>query len=236
LELTTDARRKFEVVAWGEWGANSAGGRGLTLEGQLTLKPTSGVRFSLLPQLEISRPIAQWVGAFPDPLANGTYGSRYVFASMDQKTVSLGLRINCTFTPKTSFQLYAQPLISAGNYRDFKELSRAGTFDFNVYGRDASTITFDGERYTVDPDGPAGPAANGVVDFANPDFNYKSLRVNAVFRWEYRSGSTLYVVWTQFKENDIGPGDLDFSRDAESLFDTAPDNIFLVKLTYWLNI
>jgi len=236
LELSSDERKKFEIGAWGEWAANSAGGNGLAAQGELTFKPSSGVSLSLLPQYEVSHPVAQWVDAFGDPLATGTYGTRYIFATMDQTTVSLGLRINCAFTPKTSFQLYAQPLISTGDYKDFKEFARAGTFDFNKYGTGGSTIDLiDGEYYHVDPDGPGVDAAQ-TYDFENPDFNYKSLRVNAVFRWEYRPGSTLYVVWTQFKENDIGPGDLDLSRDAESLFDTAPDNIFLVKLTYWLNI
>ncbi len=236
LEVSSDERKRFEVGTWGEWSANSAGGKGFAVQTELTFKPSSGLRLSLLPEYSWSHPVAQWVGRFDDPLADGTYGTRYVFATMDQTTVALGLRVNWAFTPKASFQLYVQPLISTGDYRNFKELARAGTFDFNVYGRGVSTISFDGETYTVDPDGPAGPAAAGVVSFDNPDFNYKSLRVNAVFRWEYRPGSTLYLVWTQFKENDIGPGDIDLSRDAERLFDTAPDNIFLVKLTYWLNI
>jgi len=235
FDLTTDERKRIEVQSWGEWAANSAGGKGLSLGGELIFKPASGVRFSLLPEYDWSHPVAQWVGSFDDPMATGTYGRRYVFATMDQMTVALGVRMNWAFTPKTSFQLYAQPLISAGDYKDFKELARAGSFDFNVYGRGASTVAFDGESYTVDPDG-AGSSEAQTYTFGNPDFNYKSLRLNAVFRWEYRPGSTLYVVWTQFKENDIGPGDLNLSRDTESLFDTAPDNIFLVKVTYWLNI
>ncbi len=236
FEFSSDERRRIEVGAWGEYSANRVGANETVIESWLTLKPSSRINISLLPQFTLSHSLAQWVDAFEDPLAVGTYGSRYVFATMDQKTVAMGVRLNCAFTPKASFQLYAQPLISTADYKDFKELARAGTYDFNKYGTGGSTIDFADGVYTVDPDGPSGPAPPGIVTFEDPDFNYKSLRLNAVFRWEYRPGSTLYLVWTQFKENEIGPGTLDLSRDVDSLFDTEPDNIFLVKVTYWWNL
>jgi hypothetical protein len=83
----------------------------------------------------------------------------------------------------------------------------------------------------VDPDG-AGPAP--TFEFANPDFNFRSLRGSAVFRWEYRPGSTLYLVWTQQRAHSAPVGDFDFARDREALFDARPDNIFLVKASWWL--
>src|SRR5438309_1140935 len=99
-----------------------------------------------------------------------------------------------------SFQLYAQPFTFAGDYRDFRELRATRAYTFNVYGRDnASTIAYDGaaNTYTADPDG-AGPAP--AFTFDNPDFRTRSLRSNAVLRWEYRPGSTLFVVWTQSRQ------------------------------------
>ena len=67
------------------------------------------------------------------------------------------------------------------------------------------------------------------------DFNLRSLRGNAVLRWEWREGSTLYVAWQQ-QRSDMEPyGDFDFGRDRRALFGTRPDNIFLVKMNYWLN-
>ena len=84
----------------------------------------------------------------------------------------------------------------------------------------------------MDPDA-AGPAA--AFTFDNPSFNSRSLRGNAVYRWEYRPGSTLYVVWTQSRDDEFRyVGNLELDRDRTALFATHPDNIFLVKVNYWL--
>jgi hypothetical protein len=84
----------------------------------------------------------------------------------------------------------------------------------------------------VDPDA-AGPAAPFTFD--NPSFNRRSLRGNAVYRWEYRPGSTLYVVWTQSRDDELRyVGNFELDRDRAALFATKPDNIFLVKVNWWL--
>ena len=49
-------------------------------------------------------------------------------------------------------------------------------------------------------------------------------------------GSTLFLVWTQDRNTQFDEGDFDLGRDADDLFSTAADNVFLVKLTYWLGI
>ena len=110
------------------------------------------------------------------------------------------------------------------------------TYTFNVYGRDnASTIAYDGaaNTYTADPDG-AGPAP--AFTFDNPDFRTRSLRSNAVLRWEYRPGSTLFVVWTQSRQGDFGDPSFDLARDlGRELLHDRPTNVFLVKVNYWLS-
>jgi hypothetical protein len=85
--------------------------------------------------------------------------------------------------------------------------------------------------YTVDPDG-AGAAAPFTI--ANPDFNFRSLRGNAVFRWEYMPGSTLYLAWAHSRSASEAIGDFDFGRDRDALLASKPDNIFLVKASWWL--
>jgi hypothetical protein len=85
--------------------------------------------------------------------------------------------------------------------------------------------------YLVDPDG-AGPAR--AFRLADPKFNFKSLRVNAVARWEFRPGSSLYVVWTQRRQDQAHPGDFAFGRDTADLFGAPSDDIFLVKVAWWL--
>ncbi len=161
-----------------------------------------------------------------------TYGQRYVFATMHQTEFSAGLRLNWTFTPQLSFQLYMQPLISAGDFHDFKELARKKSYNFNHYGQNGSTIDLHDGTYTVDPDGD-GPA--GILEFSDPDFNYNSLRANAVLRWEYLPGSTFYLVWTQSRSFEAESGRFRFEQSLEDLRQVNPDNIFMVKMNYWLN-
>ena len=67
-----------------------------------------------------------------------------------------------------------------------------------------------------------------------PDFNVQSLRVNAVLRWEFRPGSAAYVVWTQRRRDGGNPGDFDLGRDLGDLFAAPADDVFMVKLAWWL--
>jgi len=85
--------------------------------------------------------------------------------------------------------------------------------------------------YTVDPDG-AGAAA--PFSIGNPDFNVRSLLGNAVFRWEYRPGSTLFFVWSQSRSSSEATGEFSLQHDESQLFRAKPDNIFLVKMNWWL--
>jgi hypothetical protein len=107
-----------------------------------------------------------------------------------------------------------------------------------VYGRDRGTIsetapTSPGapSTVTIDPDG-TGPAAS--MQFANPDFNFRSLRGNAVFRWEFRPGSVMYVAWAHSRSASLAQGDFRFSRDFSGMFENVPDNVFLVKASFWI--
>ena len=199
-------------------------------------RPAPNVTLRIGPGYYIDEIGAQWVNAFDDPTATATFGRRYVYANMNQRTLSANIRLNWTFTPQLSLQLFAQPLISSGEYHNFKELARPKSYDFMSYGDNGSTIL---ERkdvngtligYTSDPDG-SGPAA--PVEFGNPDFNFKSLRGNAVLRWEYRPGSTLYFVWTQSRSDYENDGQFQFRRSMSRLMDANADNIFMVKFTYW---
>ncbi|MDP9279200.1 MAG: hypothetical protein M3P00_07250, partial [Gemmatimonadota bacterium] len=66
------------------------------------------------------------------------------------------------------------------------------------------------------------------------DFNIRNLRGNAVLRWEYRPGSTVFVVWQQQRSDFEGRGDFSAGRDIGAIFRTVPTNVFLVKATYWI--
>jgi hypothetical protein len=130
-----------------------------------------------------------------------------------------------------SFEIYLQPLVSSGQYWGYKELAAPRTFDFTRYGVDAGTISYDESKqtYTIDPDA-EGPADSFRV--REPSFNYRSLRVNAVFRWEWRLGSTLYAVWTQQRQ-DYATADFSLARDFSAMGGAPGDNVFMVKMSYW---
>jgi hypothetical protein len=61
------------------------------------------------------------------------------------------------------------------------------------------------------------------------------LRGSAVLRWEWRPGSTLFLVWQQQRELEDTSGDLRLRRDLRRLGRASPDNVFVVKATWWLN-
>jgi len=149
---------------------------------------------------------AQYVQTVTDASYIPTYGRRYVFAPLSQTELGLETRINFTLTPTLSFESYLQPLISSADYGSAIQLVAPRTYDFAPY--------------------------TGTV--ADNDFNLRSLRGNAVLRWEWRAGSTLYVAWQQTRENLGDVGDFAFSRDRGALMGTRPDNIVIVKVNYWL--
>jgi uncharacterized protein DUF5916/cellulose/xylan binding protein with CBM9 domain len=228
---SSDSRKKISLNYYYGQGSNNAGGWNKQGNVAFNLKPTSSFTISTGPSVNRSRGRAQYVKSVTDATGTNTYGGRYVFADIDQFQVSMTTRVNWTLNPKISLQVFTQPLISVGDYWDFKEFARPNTFSFTRYGYDIGRISANEKReYTVDPDGD-GPAPPFTFD--DPDFNLKSLRINAIFRWEWKLGSTLYFVWTQNREDKSNPGQFSARRDVGKLF-TAPSNdIFLVRLAYW---
>jgi hypothetical protein len=198
---------------------------------ELDYNPYPNISLSISPELDRNYDNAQWVNSYSDPFATSTFGNRYVFAEFHQTNLMAGIRLNWTFSPKLSLQLYMQPLISAGDYRNFKEIAKSRSYLFNTYGQGVST--FNSDTYTVDPDGP-GPAKPFTID--NPDFNFVSLRGNAVLRWEYLPGSVVYFVWTQTRSDQETIGDFQFNHSFDRMWTLNPDNTFIVKFSYWLNM
>lgn len=241
--LRTDGRRKTTGRINFQWEGSSDDSWDRSISFDLTANPSDRLRIQFGPSYSRRHTSAQYVTSVAAPLATQTFGRRYVFGGLDQTTFSLETRIYATFTPTLSLQLYVEPFISTGNYRELKELERAGTFDFLEYGTDVGTVSQDpGGSYSIDPDG-SGPAASFTV--SDQDFSYRSLIGNAVLRWEWRPGSTLFLVWQQSRISllqgdgidgtDPWIGGFDMSRDVADMFATPADNIFVIKVNYWLN-
>ncbi len=201
----------------------------------LTLRPATSLQVSVGPRYTRLRNEGQFVLSRADTLARATFGRRYVFADVDQSTLSLDTRINWTFTPNLSLEVFAQPFVSAGNFENYKEFLTPGEYEFGVYGQGYGTLAPAENGFRVDPDG-AGPAGAFTVGDrgGQRDFTIRSLRGNAVLRWEYRPGSTLFFVWQQIRSAEYVLGDLDVGRDLGGAFGEPAQNVFLIKATYWI--
>ncbi|HEU4748852.1 MAG TPA: DUF5916 domain-containing protein, partial [Gemmatimonadaceae bacterium] len=228
FEIESDPRTRavFEIGAFVQRGrAENAAG----IFSEFELKPAPHWDVSLEPSFSRSNSAAQYLLRLEDPAATNTFGQRYVFAQLDQTVLAIDTRVNYTFTPGLSLQVFMQPFIATGDYGPPKEFARPGAFEFLEYGRDIGEIA-NGRVY------PTGQASGGPsFELPAPDFNVRSLRGNAVARWEWRPGSTLYLAWQQTREDFEPIGDFGFGRDLGALFSTSPDNIFLVKVSYWFN-
>ncbi|HWP83235.1 MAG TPA: DUF5916 domain-containing protein [Bacteroidota bacterium] len=228
--LYSDVRKALRGTLTFTGATGTSGGWQYSYGLYVSWKASKTISLSVNPSVFVNHQVAQYITTVNDPIAQETFGRRYIFAVLDQTQVSASTRLNWTFAPRLSLQLYMQPLFSTGRYSDIKELALPRTFTFNHYERAPASLSFSNNRYTIDPDG-SGPAQSFSI--TNPDFNFKSVRLNAVLRWEFSPGSVLYVAWTNQKVNVENVGDFRFGKDFRTLLRDRPDNVLSVKISYW---
>ena len=68
----------------------------------------------------------------------------------------------------------------------------------------------------------------------NQDFNVRSFRSTTVLRWEWRPGSTLYLVWQQDRSSDEVGGSRPGLGDVFGSITSPGDNFSAVKASFWL--
>ena len=233
IGVHSDRRDLLSISTNYERSRNAAGALNTRAELSLNFKPSARLTISSGPDWNDNRIVAQYVKSVEDPTALDTFGGRYVFGNLRQKQLTMTTRVNMILTPRLSIQVFAQPLLSAGDYTNLKELARPRSFDFLSYGTGIGELFYDpiARSYDVDPDG-AGAAPR--FSFDDPDFNVKSLRVNAVFRWELKPGSTFYAVWTRQQQDFSHPGTFAPGRDAAAMAKAPGDDVILVKMAYWI--
>ncbi len=207
-----DNRNKLVPFFWVNYNRSDQGrSERLSLSPELNLKVSSRFTTSLSSRWERNRDDLQYFGTFADSVGD----SHYTFAHLNQHTLSLTWRLGYTFTRDASLQIYASPFITKGTYSDVRETAdpRASAYD---------------ARYTAYGD----PAVA-----ANPGgFNFQQFRSNVVFRWEYRAGSTLFLVWSQGRQaSDDVEGTQGFGRNLRDLFSQRTNDTFLLKLSYWFS-
>jgi hypothetical protein len=210
--FNTDSRKVVSGGLWVNLWYNDEGkSRGSSLDPYVRFRLSSQFLLNVGAGFGRDQNHTQWFGNFTDD-AGVTH---YSFAHLEQRTTSMSVRLDYTMTPDLTLELYGQPFVATGVYSSFREVSATP---------DAESYDARFQPYVPPPD-------------EDTQFKVAELITNSVLRWEYRRGSTLFVVWQHGRE---GPGRNDifrqsWMRDYRRLFDVHPDNTFLVKVAYWLS-
>jgi hypothetical protein len=203
------------------WGANLG----------LNWRPPGSFSIGLDARLNLGTTDRQYVTS--QTPADSTY---YILGQIDRREISLSLRADVALTPRLSLEFYAQPFVSAGRYSRLSlaldPRAAAYTDRLDPLADDRMVRPGGGEDIAVDVD------RDGTVDFTfgEPDFRVVSLRSNAVLRWEFRPGSTLFVVWQQNRSRRDDTGDLDASGALWDAFGAPGVNVLAVKIAYWFGL
>jgi Domain of unknown function (DUF5916)/Carbohydrate family 9 binding domain-like len=224
--IRTDRRKKISFNVFANLNRGFEGSSdSWYIEGGVTLKPINTLSLSINPGYNASFDQLQYI-------TQKSYKNedRYLFGSIDRKTVSASIRISLNITPDLTLQYWGQPFVATGKYRDFKYIS--DPMASNYHSRFA---TYSGDQIAeVEDEIMIDENKDGVVDydFGNQDFNVQEFLSNFVVRWEYNPGSSVYLVWNQTRSGFNSSGSLDVTNDLGDLFGEKPYNIFLVKFSY----
>lgn len=212
-------------------GANFSNEKGFSshksFEIELGYRPFETLQIEISPEYSVSDNRLQYV---TQQDYNG--GTRYIMANIDRKTLSMSIRLNYNITPDLTIQFWGQPFIATGDYSQFKYVTDSKADNINDrflnYTNDQVGYNWTDEMYQVDDN------RDGIVDYSfdKPDFNVKEFLSNLVLRWEYKPGSTIYLVWSQNRSGYENIGKFDFNHDIKKLFDQHPQDVFLVKFSY----
>lgn len=225
LSTSPGKKTRWSISPGGGWDAN--GGWTQAIEAGVSFRPGNRIELSVNPSY------GRWVDSrqYLTTLAGGTaatFGNRYVFSYIERSELAAQLRLNYSLAPDLTLETYAEPFASTGRYYRHGELPRARSFGLREYGSDGTTLTRFGSDSIVVTDGSAR------FQLPVTDFNVLSFRSNVVMRWEWRPGSTAYLVWQQNRGDQRTSGAL---VRPSSLFDALTangDNVFAIKLNYWL--
>jgi hypothetical protein len=206
--LSTDSRKRKLLTLTASGFVDDGGlGTGTTLGADFDSRFTDRLRIDLAPSLSYSNEGLQYV----QHLDTASASNGYIVGRLEQKTASLTARVDFAFTPRATIQLYAQPLIGSASYGSFAEVvsPRARSIDDRIHTLDdASAIT-------------------------DPSFGTRDVLANAVFRWEYRPGSTLFVVFTQQRDAEVTDPTWRFGQATHELWRVPASSVLMVKWSYW---
>ena len=211
-----------------EYAGNEDGGSNFVAASEWEFQSGSQWGLSVTPRYQREVDVRQYLTSLAGGGAS-TFGSRYVFGRVDRSTYSTQLRANYTFKPDMTLDFYAEPFAASGRYDNVGELSAAQSRLLRLYGTGGTTLTplADGSLRVTDGD--------AAFVLPNRDFNVLSFRSNLVLRWEWRPGSTLYLVWQQDRASDAFGTSRATVGDMFSALRARGDNYFVVKTSFWLS-
>lgn len=156
----------------------------------------------------------------------------YMVGKIDRKTISSTIRAEFFVTPELSFQYYGNPYASVGKYQDFRKVADSKSTDINQRFVQMNRTTENGTQVVRDE--------NGEL-FLNlsentPDFNFQEFRSNFVARWEYKTGSTLYFVWTNTRSRDESYYEPSVLQSFRGISNVKAQNAFMLKVSFWFSI
>ncbi len=205
IDISTNATKDFYISFGGSYRNDASGEFTKRITTALNYRPTAYIQLQFSPTYSIEKNTDQFIGFFD---VNSSNNSEYVFSSTRIEQFNFTMRLDWTFSPKLSLQTYVRPLISSVDFSGFKTFSERKTYNFEP------TI----QQY---PD---------VYDFES-----HTVQGNAVLRWEYRPGSTFYLVWQQQREQNLASqSNFNPYHDTIDLLKETPTNIFLIKFSYWI--
>jgi hypothetical protein len=208
---------------------NELGGTTRRVSGSLSFRPGPRWQLTAAPYyerlVEAQQYVATLSGGRPE-----TYGSRYVFAYIERSTFSSEFRLGFTLKPDLNVDVYAEPFAASGRYYDYGELLEPASLERLTYGTSGTGLVVqdNGDRLVTD--------GNSLLRLANRDFNVRSFQSNVVLRWEWRPGSTMYVVWQQNRDAQDPVGSRVNIGDVFRSVRAPGTNIFLVKTSFWLPV
>jgi hypothetical protein len=197
-------------------------------------RPIAKLQLSFAPTLDVLHDGAQYVRTVADASNVRAGGRDYVFADLRQRTLSASARADWSVTNALSVQLFVQPFVSTARFSGYKALRAPRTFDFDVFGKDRGTVeSLPDGHVRIDPDGSGAEQSFVLGDGPNEtSFVSRAIRVNGVIRWEYRSGSAIYLVWQQTRDGNAALDDASLLRDASRVFGVPAKNVIYLKASY----
>jgi hypothetical protein len=229
IGFSTDSRKKlvFDVYVNKSLGFEDYSNN-LYTSLNISYKPTNYLVITLNPSISKSFSELQYITK--NTVENA---DKYIFGSIDRKTISTSFRVNLNLSPDLTLQYWGQPFIASGLYYDHKYITdpMADNYHDRFHTYTENEIILDGDQYNVDEN------ADGITDYSfdKEDFNIQEFLSNLVIRWEYSPGSSVYLVWSQTRSSSNNSGTMDYLEDMGDLFDSdnnKPHNVFLIKFSY----